>query len=69
MFIQVFIRIFNLGPIIGLEYNGHNSISICLAEAQKLKLTENHIYISPPSSNLQQRIDNFYNFSDMQMFG
>lgn len=57
------------GPIIGLEYNGHDSISICQAEAQKLQLTENHIYVSPPSPNLQQRIDNFYNFSDMQMFG
>lgn len=53
------------GPIIGLEYSGADSNQVCAKLMQSLQM--NPFYITEKSGSLQQKLDNFYNFADMQM--
>jgi len=54
-----------IGPLVGLEINGSNSVKIC---RQSIDSNNNKsIYLSPSSDRATQEIDQFYNFVDMSM--
>ncbi|CAM4874041.1 unnamed protein product [Rotaria socialis] len=59
------------GPVIGLEFAGNNSISICQQNLHALLTTKYQNlphFISQSPADARTQVDKFYNFASMQMF-
>lgn len=55
------------GPIVSLEFNGRNCTVICEMVVKQLRIPMQNVFVSKNTEALQSQLDNFYNFSDMQM--
>ncbi|KAK3591851.1 hypothetical protein CHS0354_005049 [Potamilus streckersoni] len=56
----------SLGPVIGLEYNGDNSVQCCQEVLARTGPAQN-TFISQSRDVAAGQVENFYNFADMQM--
>ncbi|XP_021347984.1 protein XRP2-like isoform X1 [Mizuhopecten yessoensis] len=56
------------GAVIGLEYNGEDSINLCQVElVEFMKGTTGLVFISQSRALADKQIEDFYNFAEMQM--
>ncbi|KAL5007277.1 hypothetical protein ScPMuIL_016083 [Solemya velum] len=56
------------GPVIGLEFNGPDSIAKCQEVVVNLtKGTTGMVFVSQLKSSASKQLESFYNFTDMAM--
>lgn len=56
------------GPVIGLDYNGENSIRACQETLVAVSRgSTGLVFVSSSAGTAMQQIENFFNFADMQM--
>ena len=58
------------GPVIGLDYNGENTIRACQETLVAVSCgSTGLVFVSSSPSTAMQQIENFFNYADMQMNG
>ncbi|XP_019621821.1 PREDICTED: protein XRP2-like [Branchiostoma belcheri] len=66
--LELFVQAAQKGPVIGIEYNGTSSVSVCKEHVQAVVGSAAAVvYTSDSPAKAATDVDNFYNFADMQM--